>query len=618
MTDPFFLSDSGLLESYRAPKWLPGGNAQTIFPYFINLSPIISYRRERWEMDDGDFIDIDWLEGESDKPLVIMLHGLEGSSQSHYALSLMNLLQMLRWRGAVVHFRGCSGYSNRLPRAYHAGDSMEIDRMLRHIAHRNDSHEWNTPCYAVGVSLGGNALLKWLGEQGAQAARQIAGVVAVSVPLDLAAEWKEPEISSETLAFLQYTSGSTAQPKGVMVSHGNLLHNSSLIQDFFETNEDSRGVFWLPSYHDMGLVGGILQTFYCGGNVTLMSPLTFLQHPFRWLQAISRKSATVSGGPNFAYDLCVRKVTEDQKKTIDLSCWRLAFNGAEPIRHDTLKRFADAFAGCGFREEAFYPCYGLAEGTLIVSGAKLSTPPLCKAFDESSLEQHIAHEVDSSDPDSRILVSCGNIPQDQEVQIVDPDTLMALPPGRIGEIWVMGPSVAKGYWNHLEETERTFQAHIAPAGEGPFLRTGDLGFFLDGELFVTGRLKDLIIIEGRNHYPQDIEITVEAAHPAIRPAGTAVFTTEMGGHDKLTVVAEVEPKFLRGLSRSNGTNGTHKSEIDEKEVIRAIRRAVAEHHDIQVHAVALLKPGKLPKTSSGKVQRHASAAGFLAGTLDRI
>jgi len=438
------------------------------------------------------------------------------------------------------------------------------------------------------------------------------------IPLDLAAEWKEPEISSETLAFLQYTSGSTAQPKGVMVSHGNLLHNSSLIQDFFETNEDSRGVFWLPSYHDMGLVGGILQTFYCGGNVTLMSPLTFLQHPFRWLQAISRKSATVSGGPNFAYDLCVRKVTEDQKKTIDLSCWRLAFNGAEPIRHDTLKRFADAFAGCGFREEAFYPCYGLAEGTLIVSGAKLSTPPLCKAFDESSLEQHIAHEVDSSDPDSRILVSCGNIPQDQEVQIVDPDTLMALPPGRIGEIWVMGPSVAKGYWNHLEETERTFQAHIAPAGEGPFLRTGDLGFFLDGELFVTGRLKDLIIIEGRNHYPQDIEITVEAAHPAIRPAGTAVFTTEMGGHDKLTVVAEVEPKFLRGLSRSNGTNGTHKSEIDEKEVIRAIRRAVAEHHDIQVHAVALLKPGKLPKTSSGKVQRHASAAGFLAGTLDRI
>lgn len=187
------------------------------------------------------------------------------------------------------------------------------------------------------------------------------------IPLDLAAEWKEPEISSETLAFLQYTSGSTAQPKGVMVSHGNLLHNSSLIQDFFETNEDSRGVFWLPSYHDMGLVGGILQTFYCGGNVTLMSPLTFLQHPFRWLQAISRKSATVSGGPNFAYDLCVRKVTEDQKKTIDLSCWRLAFNGAEPIRHDTLKRFADAFAGCGFREEAFYPCYGLAEGTLIVS-----------------------------------------------------------------------------------------------------------------------------------------------------------------------------------------------------------------------------------------------------------
>lgn len=438
------------------------------------------------------------------------------------------------------------------------------------------------------------------------------------IPLDLAAEWKEPGITGDTLAFLQYTSGSTAQPKGVMVSHGNLLHNSSLIQGLFETNEESRGVFWLPSYHDMGLVGGILQTFYCGGNVTLMSPLTFLQHPFRWLQAMSRKRATISGGPNFAYDLCVRKVTDEQKKTLDLSCWNLAFNGAEPIRHDTLERFADAFACCGFHKDAFYPCYGLAEGTLIVSGAKVGEPPLYKAFDESSLEQHIAQEVDSSQPNSRTLVSCGSVPEHQEVRIVDPDTLQALPPGRIGEIWVMGPSVAKGYWNNQEESERIFLAHIAGSEEGPYLRTGDLGFFLDEELFVTGRLKDLIILEGRNHYPQDIEITVEAAHPAIRPAGTAVFTTEMGGHDKLTVVAEVEARFLRSLSRSNGTNGTHKPEIDEKEVIRAIRRAVAEHHDIQVHAIALLKPGKLPKTSSGKVQRHASRAGFIAGTLDRI
>lgn len=441
------------------------------------------------------------------------------------------------------------------------------------------------------------------------------------LPESLALEWDEAGYSQDSLAFLQYTSGSTASPKGVMITHGNILHNSALIQRYFETHEDSCGVFWLPSYHDMGLVGGILQAFYCGGSATLMSPLTFLQHPFRWLQAISRKRASISGGPNFAYDLCVRKITEEQKATIDLSCWSLAFNGAEPIRHDTLERFATAFDCCGFHREAFYPCYGLAEGTLIVSGSKHGVPPRVHAFDEASLEQHLAVEVPQGQENSRNLVGCGYVPADQTVAIVDPDTGDELPRGRIGEIWVSGPSVAQGYWDQPEETVRTFGARINGREDGPFLRTGDLGFIIDGELFVTGRLKDLIILEGRNHYPQDIEITVENAHAAIRPSCCAVFVAETGGSERLTVVAEVEPRFTRALSKANGkipSNNGSGPHSDEKEIVRAIRRAVAEHHDIQVHSVALLKPGKLPKTSSGKVQRHACRAGFLAGTLDRV
>jgi acyl-CoA synthetase (AMP-forming)/AMP-acid ligase II len=452
-------------------------------------------------------------------------------------------------------------------------------------------------------------------------------------PPDLAEDWNPPLLSSEDLAFLQYTSGSTASPKGVMISHGNILHNSTLIQKFFETNEESRGVFWLPSYHDMGLVGGILQTLYCGGCATLMSPLSFLQHPYRWLQTITQKRASTSGGPNFAYDLCVRKITNEQKETLDLSCWTLAFNGAEPIRYDTLERFAAAFEGCGFNRNAFYPCYGLAEGTLLVSGGKRGQAPVIQSFNESALEQHEAIETTLDLYESRKLVGCGRISPDQEVAIVDPETLNRLPAGRIGEIWVSGPSIALGYWNHPDETEQIFHAQIPALGEGcgeapkraphkgPFLRTGDLGFLWKGELYVTGRLKDLIILEGRNHYPQDIEMTVEKAHPALRPSASAVFLADIAGADKLTVVAEVEPRYMRELTKSNGeknasNNGNGK--VDEKEITRAIRRAVAEHHDIQVSSVTLLKTGRIPKTSSGKIQRHACKAGFIAGTLDRI
>jgi amino acid adenylation domain-containing protein len=415
--------------------------------------------------------------------------------------------------------------------------------------------------------------------------------------------WQQPAISSETLAFLQYTSGSTADPKGVMLTHGNLLHNFRLIHRYFENTPSSRGVIWLPPYHDMGLIGGILQPLYSGLPVILMSPLAFLQRPLRWLQAISRLKATVSGGPNFAYDLCVRKITPEQRATLDLSSWQVAFSGAEPIRAETLERFTETFAPCGFRREAFYPCYGLAEATLIVAGGQKSAPPVVRAFEERALQHNRVIEVLSGHEAARTLVGCGRTLLDQRIVIVDPKSLTKSPAGEVGEIWVSGSSIAQGYWNQPEANERTFQAHLANRGEGPFLRTGDLGFILDDELFITGRLKDLIIIRGRNYYPQDIELTVEQSHLALRPGCGAAFSIEVENSERLVVVQEVERQYRN---------------LDVNAVIAAIRQAVSEQHELQVYCVVLIKTGYIPKTSSGKIQRHVCRDRFLAGSLEMI
>ncbi|AGA31109.1 hybrid non-ribosomal peptide synthetase/type I polyketide synthase [Singulisphaera acidiphila] len=419
----------------------------------------------------------------------------------------------------------------------------------------------------------------------------------------LADAWRDPGAGPATLAFLQYTSGSTAAAKGVMVSHGNLVRNSDLIGGCFASTEASRGVFWLPLHHDMGLIGGVLQTLHCGGTSTLMSPVAFLQRPFRWLQAISETRATISGGPNFAYDLCVRKVTDEQRASLDLSRWTVAFNGAEPVRAETLERFAEAFAPCGFRREAFLPCYGLAESTLLVSGGPAETRPVVVSLATAPLEQNQIVPAPTDKPGSRALVSSGRIPAGQVVAIVDPETCRRCAPDRVGEIWVSGPSVASGYWNQPEITKATFHATLADTGEGPFLRTGDLGFVNNGELIVTGRLKDLIIVRGRNVYPQDVERTVEQSHPALRPEGGAAFSVEIDGDEQLVVIHEVE-RQVKGN--------------DVAEILLAIRRAVAEQHDLDVHAICLIKAGSLPKTSSGKVQRHASRALYLAGTLEVV
>jgi natural product biosynthesis luciferase-like monooxygenase protein len=426
-------------------------------------------------------------------------------------------------------------------------------------------------------------------------------------------------ITSDTLAFLQYTSGSTGTPKGVMITHRNLLHNQGLIQQAFQHTSRTALVGWLPLYHDMGLVGNVLQSLYLGVPCILMPPIAFLQRPVRWLQAISHYRATTSGGPNFAYDLCVRKIPPEQRSTLDLSCWDVAFNGAEPVRAETIERFTAAFAPCGFRRAAFYPCYGMAEATLIVSGGAKSAPPVFCSVDAEALANDrvvLAEretDITNSGTGVRTLVGCGHALQ--RVEIVDPQTQIRCQSHQVGEIWVSGTSIAQGYWRRSAETETAFRAKLMnekptnqeldSENQNSFLRTGDLGFLWNGELFITGRLKDLIVIRGRNYYPQDIEQTVERSYPDLRSSGGAAFSIEIAGEEKLVVAQEVERTALRRL-RADG-------QVDQ--AAGAIRQAVWQEHGLQVYAVLLLKPGGIPKTSSGKIQRSTCRAKFLSESL---
>jgi 8-amino-7-oxononanoate synthase len=429
--------------------------------------------------------------------------------------------------------------------------------------------------------------------------KQLTWIATSHAPQGMEEKWDMPDVHGDTLAFLQYTSGSTGTPKGVMLDHSNLLHNSALIAHAFEHTRSGSGVFWLPSYHDMGLIGGILQPLYVGRPNILMSPMSFLQKPYRWLSAISRFGGTTSGGPNFAYDLCVRKITPEQKATLDLSSWLVAFNGAEPVRADTVEAFCQAFEPCGFRREAFYPCFGLAEATLIVSGGYAKRPPVIRWFDAAALANNQVADAEPEEEGVHALVGCGETLPDQTIVIADPDTMTRAAPDQIGEIWVSGPSVAKGYWQQPQATQETFRAFLKDTGEGPFLRTGDLGFMKDCELFVTGRIKDLLILHGANVYPQDIELTVYRSHPHLLPDCGAAFTVESEGQERLVVVQEIHRR--------------HRA--DAGEVFQAIRRAVAEEHDLPVEAMVLVEAGSIPKTSSGKIQRHACRAAYLSRCL---
>lgn len=419
-----------------------------------------------------------------------------------------------------------------------------------------------------------------------------------------ALNWQKPDLDSDTIAFLQYTSGSTGNPKGVIVSHKNLLYNLEYIKTAFQLTPKSVSVSWLPIFHDMGLIDGILQPIYTGFNGVLMSPDAFVKKPLRWLQAISHYRATHSGGPNFGYALCLDKIDRDQRTSLDLRCWLTAYNGSEPIRAKILRRFSEFFAPCGFKSQFFYPCFGMAEATLMVSGGCVETKPVYLAVEDSELKKNRIVVAEDNSPKIRHLVGCGRTWLDMKVVIADPVTLRQTSPDEVGEIWVSGASVAQGYWNQPEETEKTFQAYLADTGEGPFLRTGDLGFIRNGELFITGRIKDLIIIRGRNHYPQDIESTVEQSNLALRLNCGAAFTVEVDGEEKLVIVQEVNREHLR--------------KIDVDEVSRCIRRAVFEEHELQVYDVVLIKTTSIPKTSSGKIQRSTCRQKYLNGELEVI
>ncbi|HEY4426357.1 MAG TPA: amino acid adenylation domain-containing protein, partial [Pyrinomonadaceae bacterium] len=410
--------------------------------------------------------------------------------------------------------------------------------------------------------------------------------------------YREPELSPDSLAYLQYTSGSTSTPKGVMVTHGNVLHNSASIHQGFAHTPDSRALTWLPHFHDMGLIDGIIQPLYGGFPGILMSPASFLQQPLRWLEAITRFQITHTGGPNFAYDLCVRRVNREQRAGLDLHSWRVAYNGAEPVRFETLQRFANEFRECGFRQEAFYPAYGLAEATLKVSGGSAIT---CTVR-SSALEQHHVAETIPEQEATRTLVGCGSPGLDTEIEIVDVETSTRCEVNTVGEIWVHGPGVAAGYWNRPEETEATFHARLAGETEKPYLRTGDLGFVRDGELFVTGRVKDLIIVRGRNLYPHDLELAVEQCHEALRAGGSAAFSLEVENEERLVVVQELD-------ARRRG---------DPAALLELIRQTLAEEFEVQPYAILLVKAGSVPKTSSGKIQRNACRIMFETGSFDAL
>ena len=417
------------------------------------------------------------------------------------------------------------------------------------------------------------------------------------------------------VALLQYTSGSTGAPRGVIVTHANLVHNSATIMRACSHGTRDTICGWLPLFHDMGLIGLVMQAAWTGARCVFMSPERFLMRPWLWLQMISDYGACSSPAPNFAYDLCVEKVDASKKANLNLGAWRNALNGSEPVRASTLDRFAAAFAPCGFKPSAFFPCYGLAESTLFVSGPGDARQSVRRGADGRLLPEG----------DAAGHVSCGRTLGDTELAIVDPHTARRVQTGSIGEIWLAGPSVARGYWNHPEATAQTFNATLIGAADGAadkrkWLRTGDLGFLANGELFITGRLRDLIIIAGRNLFPVDLERTAESADAAIATSGVAAISVDRDGVEQVVIIAEIRRDVRRESSRgASGVDSTDAACVgaDPAAVGRTIRAAIAAEHEVAVHEVVLIRGGTLPRTTSGKVSRRSARDAYLTGALER-
>ncbi len=448
----------------------------------------------------------------------------------------------------------------------------------------------------------GDKLLKNFGED-----ERLKGIETINIDhIDSLSSynWKNPEVDPDDPVIFQYTSGSTGWPRGVMATHNNVLSNLEVVNKSFNHSENLVSVGWLPHFHDMGLFGTLIQPFYVGGVSIFMSPSTFIRYPLLWLKAITKYKATTVGGPNFTLDHCVSMVHDEDLVELDLSSIKVFFCGAEPIRKSSFEKFDDKFRSCGFKPEMYYPCYGLAEYTLMAAGGDHFVKPTYLSVDAAHLEETNKFKIAESSDNARVFVGNGYPWVGGKIMIVNPYSGKLSEPDAIGEIWLSGPSVCQGYWNNPEETKETFQAYTADSNEGPFLRTGDLGFIYDGQLYVTGRLKDMIIIRGQNHYPQDIEKTVENCHESLREYANAVFSIDVAGEERLAVVQEVERTYLRNLN--------------QEEVFEAIRKAVAEEHEIQVYAIVLIRTGSINKTTSGKIMRRASKKAFLDNNLNII
>lgn len=426
--------------------------------------------------------------------------------------------------------------------------------------------------------------------------------------------WVMPRVNAGTTAVVQYTSGTTGAPKGVVLTHGNYLHNLERTWLAWKSAPNNpvydsavTGVSWLPHFHDMGFVGGVLGALYSGGTGVLMSPVSFFTRPMRWLQAMSRYRAAISAAPNLGYHLAVKRSTPEQRAALDLSNWSIAVNGGDPVNAATLRSFAEAFAPAGFRPEAFVPAYGLAEATLGVSGMSTAPVPIIRHIDRAALGEDRVVDASPDDAGAATVVSCGQPQGGQDVVIVDPDTRMRCGADEVGEIWIAGPSVAQGYWRRPAETGRVFSAYLADTGQGPFLRTGDLGFLEAGELFVTGRCKDLVTIAGVHYYANDIELTVQDCDPErLLPGRGAVFAVKprWNADDRLIVVQEVH---------------RHRAgDVDLAAVIDAIRAAITKHHRLDAHAVLLVKPMRIPTTTSGKIRRGACRQEYQGGRIQAV
>jgi len=427
---------------------------------------------------------------------------------------------------------------------------------------------------------------------------------ADALPAGVEEGWREPSLDSESLCFILYTSGTTGTPYGSMVRHGNVLHNMGVTSVTMGNTPESIGLNWLPVYHDLGLINGTLIPFFKGHPTYIVPPEALVVSPIRWLRAISNFRVNITGGPNFAFELCVRRTTPEEREGLDLSCWYTAYNGAEPIRDGVMRRFMETFQPYGFRPETMAPCYGMAEATLEATHAPREGRPLTLWVDREKLKSDVVVEAASRDQ-GQPIVSCGLPVAHMKLAVVAPETGLRRGPDEVGEVWLSGPSITKGYWGKPERTQSIFQAYIAGTGEGPFLRTGDLGFLHDGELYLSGRLKDMIIIRGENHYPQDIELTAESPHLELRPGCGAAFPLDVDEEERVVLIQEVlHPKRFTAEQL--------------QELIAEIRQVVVEVHDIRLYAVVLIGPGTVPKTSSGKIQRHAARELFLSGKLEVV